>query len=209
MTRTVLHKDVATGWNWQPTRDVAWYASTQNGNSAAYYAAATRGHCGVENRVHDVLDVSMHEDASRVRKSPTILSILRSFALNILRFNKVYLRQRITISVLVVQTDQGDGKVDLTAAKIEDADQKSLVQIDSALAFDPDHLNALINAGILSAQMMGGGKHQEALGYFEKALAARPDSASARNNHATSLMVLGRLEEAVRELREVLVRDPG
>jgi hypothetical protein len=58
-------------------------------NSAAYYAAATRGHWGVENRVHYVLDVSMHEDASRVRKSPTILSILRSFALNILRFNKI------------------------------------------------------------------------------------------------------------------------
>jgi hypothetical protein len=54
-----------------------------------YYAAATRGHWGVENRVHYVLDVSMHEDASRVRKSPTILSILRSFALNIMRFNKV------------------------------------------------------------------------------------------------------------------------
>ena len=53
------------------------------------------------------------------------------------------------------------------------------------------------------------GKHQEALGYFEKALAARPDSASAPNNHATSLLVLGRLEEAVRELREVLTRDPG
>ena len=31
----------------------------------------------------------MHENASRVRKSPTILSILRSFARNILRFNKV------------------------------------------------------------------------------------------------------------------------
>jgi len=43
----------------------------------------------VENRVHYVLDVSMHEDASRVRKSPTILSILRSFALNILRFNNL------------------------------------------------------------------------------------------------------------------------
>jgi len=89
VTRTVLHKDVATGWNWRPTREVAWYASTQNGNSAAYYAAATRGHRGVENRVHHVLDVSMREDASRVRKSPIILSILRSFALNILRFNKV------------------------------------------------------------------------------------------------------------------------
>ena len=89
VTRTVLHKDVATGWKWRPTREVAWYASTQNDSSAAYYAAATRGHWGVENRVHYVLDVSMQEDASRVRKSPTILSILRSFALNILRFNKV------------------------------------------------------------------------------------------------------------------------
>ena len=89
VTRTVLHKDVATGWKWRPTREVAWYASTRAGNSAAYYAAATRGHWGVENRVHYVLDVSMHEDASRVRKSPTILSILRSFALNILRFNKI------------------------------------------------------------------------------------------------------------------------
>ena len=89
VTRTVLHKDVATGWKWRPTRDVAWYVSTQTGTSAAYYAAATRGHWGVENRVHYVLDVSLHEDASRVRKSPIILSILRSFALNILRFNKI------------------------------------------------------------------------------------------------------------------------
>ena len=47
----------------------------------------------------------------------------------ILRFNKIYLRKHVNISVLVVQTDEGAGKVDLTAAKIEDADQKSLVQI--------------------------------------------------------------------------------
>ncbi len=44
----------------------------------------------------------------------------------ILRFNKIYLRDRVTLSVLVVQADQGDGKVDLTAARIEDADKKSL-----------------------------------------------------------------------------------
>jgi predicted transposase YbfD/YdcC len=89
VTRTVLRQDVALGWKWRCTREVAWYASTAEANSAAYYAAATRGHWGVENQVHYVLDVSMHEDASRVRKSPTTLSILRSFALNILRFNKV------------------------------------------------------------------------------------------------------------------------
>ena len=89
VTRTVQRQDVATGWKWRCTHEVAWYASTGEGNSAAYYAAATRGHWGVENRVHYILDVSMREDASRVRKSPAILSILRSFALNILRFNKV------------------------------------------------------------------------------------------------------------------------
>ncbi len=44
----------------------------------------------------------------------------------ILRFNKIYLRDKITLSVLVVQADQGDGKVDLTAARIEDADKKTL-----------------------------------------------------------------------------------
>ncbi len=47
----------------------------------------------------------------------------------ILRFNKIYLRKHVNISVLVVQTDGGEGKVDLTAAKIEDADQKTLLQI--------------------------------------------------------------------------------
>ncbi len=45
----------------------------------------------------------------------------------ILRFNKIYLRQRVTISVLVVQTD--GGKVDLTAAKIDDVDHKTLLQM--------------------------------------------------------------------------------
>ena len=47
----------------------------------------------------------------------------------ILRFNKIYLRKQVTLSVLVVQTDQGDGKVDLTAARIADADQKSLKEM--------------------------------------------------------------------------------
>ncbi|MHB8874223.1 MAG: 2-oxo acid dehydrogenase subunit E2 [Myxococcaceae bacterium] len=51
----------------------------------------------------------------------------------ILRWNKIYLRTGVTISILVVQTDQGDGKTDLTAAKIDHADQKSLLQIAEEL----------------------------------------------------------------------------
>jgi len=52
----------------------------------------------------------------------------------ILRFNKIYLRQNVVISVLVVQTDQGDGKVDLTAARIDEADKKSLKEMAAEMA---------------------------------------------------------------------------
>jgi predicted transposase YbfD/YdcC len=50
-------------------------------------AAAIRGHWGIENRLHHVLDVSFHEDDSRVRRGHGAenLSRLRRMALNLLR----------------------------------------------------------------------------------------------------------------------------
>src|SRR3954462_1883703 len=48
VTRTVQRQDVAIGWKWRCTYDVAWYASTRPGTSAEQYAAATRGHWGGE-----------------------------------------------------------------------------------------------------------------------------------------------------------------
>jgi hypothetical protein len=50
-------------------------------------ATATRAHWGIENRLHWVLDVTMKEDASQLRKdhAPQNLSLLRKIALNILR----------------------------------------------------------------------------------------------------------------------------
>ena len=48
---------------------------------------AIRGHWGIENRNHYVRDVSMLEDASRIRINPGIFARARSFALNILRAN--------------------------------------------------------------------------------------------------------------------------
>jgi predicted transposase YbfD/YdcC len=46
-------------------------------------------HWGIENKNHYVRDVSLQEDASRIRKNPYNLSVLRSTAMNILRKNKV------------------------------------------------------------------------------------------------------------------------
>ncbi|HEY8210807.1 MAG TPA: 2-oxo acid dehydrogenase subunit E2, partial [Myxococcaceae bacterium] len=51
----------------------------------------------------------------------------------LLRFNKIYLRKNIVISVLVVQPDEATGKVDLTAARVEGADQKTLLQLADEL----------------------------------------------------------------------------
>lgn len=50
-------------------------------------AAAIRNHWGIENRNHHTRDVSLGEDASRIRCNPGIFARMRSFALNILRFN--------------------------------------------------------------------------------------------------------------------------
>jgi predicted transposase YbfD/YdcC len=64
-----------------------YYISTLDGADAQRLAAAVRGHWGIENRLHYVLDVSFAEDQCRVRKGHAAenFSRIRRIALNLLR----------------------------------------------------------------------------------------------------------------------------
>jgi hypothetical protein len=51
-------------------------------------AIAVRMHWGIENKLHYTRDVTLREDASRIRKNPGVFARIRNFAYNILRFNQ-------------------------------------------------------------------------------------------------------------------------
>ena len=66
------------------------YFITSLDNNVELFAGAVRGHWGIENSLHWILDVAMREDKSRIRKdnAPANFAILRHIAVNILRQNK-------------------------------------------------------------------------------------------------------------------------
>jgi hypothetical protein len=52
-----------------------------------WFACLVRQHWSIENGRHLVLDTTMTEDASRIRRNPGVFACLRQFALNLLRGN--------------------------------------------------------------------------------------------------------------------------
>ena len=73
---------------WTPREETAYYLATPT-LTAAHAATLIRDHGGLENRLHYVRDVTLREDASRIRRNPGLFAVLRSVALNLVRFNGI------------------------------------------------------------------------------------------------------------------------
>jgi hypothetical protein len=85
--RLTYIKDTRTGlW---ATREEVGYYPCQACHSAKVLGGAIRAHWDIENCAHYVRDVTLGEDASRIRTRPGVMARIRSIALNVLRANGV------------------------------------------------------------------------------------------------------------------------
>ena len=71
------------------TREEVGYYPCQARHGAKVLGGAIRAHWGIENRAHYVRDVTLAEDASRIRTKPGMMARIRSVALNVLRANGI------------------------------------------------------------------------------------------------------------------------
>ena len=69
---------------WVVRKETAWYVCTKE-LCAQEAAQAVRDHWQIENALHYVRDVTMREDASRIRRQPGVFAQLRTWSLNLLR----------------------------------------------------------------------------------------------------------------------------
>ena len=82
-----VHAFQPTTGLWKTSLENSFYLSNR-AIDASLAADAVRKHWQIENKLHYTRDVTLCEDASRIRKNPGVFARLRSYAYNILRFNQ-------------------------------------------------------------------------------------------------------------------------
>jgi tetratricopeptide (TPR) repeat protein len=82
--------------------------------------------------------------------------------------------------------------------------QKEIDALEPILKNNPKDFAALSQMGNLYYDM---GRHNEAVSYYERALAVRPDDIGVRTDMGTSLHYVGQNQRAVKEFEAVLARN--
>ncbi|MFF8513196.1 hypothetical protein ACF064_34570 [Streptomyces sp. NPDC015492] len=83
---------------------------------------------------------------------------------------------------------------------------KAISTYRAALALEDDHSSSIFNLILLLRRL---GRHLDALEVEAVALTALPWLLVLRYKHAETLAILGRPEEALRQLEEIVMQDPG
>ncbi len=110
-------RKVAIG-TWQTTYDPTVYGSLKvRMERAEHYIEAFRQHTGKRLTITHLLTKAVGMALASCREANAVL-----------RFNRIYLRKQVDVSVLVVVPSQDGSKVDLSSAIIRKADQLTLVQ---------------------------------------------------------------------------------
>lgn len=105
--------------SWQTAYDPSVYGTIEvRMEQALAYIEAFRKRTGKRVTVTHLVAKAL---AEALRKCPEANAILR--------WNRIYLRKTVDLSILVVQMDEGHHKADLAACKVDNADQKSLLQL--------------------------------------------------------------------------------
>ncbi len=84
--RSVCSYQPSTGL-WKRSHESSIYLSNRLVD-AKTAACAIRNHWSIENTSHHTRDVTLREDASRIRKNPGVFARMRSWGYNILRCNQ-------------------------------------------------------------------------------------------------------------------------
>jgi pyruvate dehydrogenase E2 component (dihydrolipoamide acetyltransferase) len=105
--------------SWQTAYDPSVYGTIEvRMEKAIEYIEAFRKHTGKRLTVTHLVSKALAESLRRCPEANAIL-----------RWNRIYLRQSVDLSILVVQMDEGHHKADLAACKVNNADQKTLYQL--------------------------------------------------------------------------------
>jgi pyruvate dehydrogenase E2 component (dihydrolipoamide acetyltransferase) len=105
--------------SWQTAYDPSVYGTIEvRMERALEYIEAFRRRTGKRLTITHLVAKALAESLRRCPEANAIL-----------RWNRIYLRESVDLSILVVQTDEGQHKADLAAAMVRNADKKSLYEL--------------------------------------------------------------------------------